>query len=98
MAKAVVTFDGYNWTDEDGSHHAVKGDEIEVSSDELDRGKELGALAVPGSDEAKAAASGEEVPAEAEEPQSVIAPGGEEVPVEEPAAEAEPAPKTPRSR
>jgi hypothetical protein len=92
VAKAVVTFDGYNWVDEDGSHHAVKGDEIDVSSDELDRGKELGALAAPGSDEAKAAASGEEAPEG--EPQSVIAPGGEEVPVEEPAAE----PKSPRAK
>ena len=49
MADAVVKFDRYRWTDEDGTvHEADKGETIAVSADEFERGEAMGALEAAG--------------------------------------------------
>lgn len=62
--KAVVLYTRYRWDDGTQTHDADRGDEIEVSEAEFKRGSSFDppALAKPGSDEAKAAQSGDRLP------------------------------------
>lgn len=57
MPKAVVVSKRFPYQTELGTMRARRGEEIEVTADELARGERLGALARPNSDEAKAAAN-----------------------------------------
>lgn len=67
MPEAVVKFDKYRYLDEDGTVvTASRGDTIDVSKDELDRGLASGGLAT-GKEKSAAQMSGAELDAKAEE-------------------------------
>lgn len=91
MPKATVLFDLYSWTDESGaSRSAPKGETIDVSSEEVERGVALGGLEAA-SKSAKAEEPEAARAAGAAKPEPVTA--SEPEPLKSAVKEPEPAPR-----